>query len=365
VEALKDQKFAFEPDDRTTAHVLRADPADAAAGTVAALLASPPMPATTSVSLVVPVKDEAASIEALVRSIQCQVHPPEEVIIVDGGSSDGTAGVIRRLVGDDVRYRLVEAGPATPGRGRNVGIEAATRPWVALTDAGITLDPHWLDRLIRLVETDGRVDVVYGTFGPARGSFFERCADLAYVAPMTPSAAGPVRTRFIASCLLRKDVWRRVGGFPDLRAAEDRIFMRRLDALGCRVAIAPEARVTWQLAPTPGQTFQRFRRYSTHNVLGGEQKNWHHGVFRLYLAGLGLGLLARARGRSAFPLVAAAGSLRVARTIWRRREGRGTAWVLRPDRFVTVGAILAILDAATFIGWIEAYLPRQRRVPEA
>jgi len=300
-----------------------------------------------------------------VRTIGRQVRQPDEVVIVDGGSSDTTAAAVRRLSADDARYRVIEAGPATPGRGRNVGIDAATHEWVALTDAGIDLDPFWLERLVRAVEHDDGIDVVYGSYVTARNSFFERCADLAYVSPPTPSPVGPVRSRSVASCLVRKEAWRRAGGFPDMRASEDLLFMRRLDALGCRVATAPEARVTWQLQPTAWLTFQRFRRYSKHNVLAGEQGNWHHGIARQYLGAVGLVVVARAARRSPLPLLAGAGSLRVARTLWRRREGRGLAFVLRPDRFAAVGAVLAVIDAATFVGWVEAYLPGSSRDPAA
>lgn len=326
-----------------------------------ALLASSPMAAQTCVTLVVPVRDEAASVGPLLRSIQEQVRQPDEIVLVDGGSTDGTVAAIRRVVGVDPRYHVIEAGPATPGRGRNIGIEAATHPWVALTDAGITLDPHWLERLLRVVEHDDGIDVVYGSFTTARGSFFERCADLAYGSPARPSSVGPVRSRFIASCLLRSEVWRRAGGFPDLRAAEDLLFMRRLDDLGCRVAVAPEARVTWQLQPTALGTFQRFRRYSMHNALAGQQQHWHHGIARQYLCALAVVVAARTIRRSPVPLLAAGAALRVAGRIWRRREGRGVVWVLRPDRFAVVGAIMVTIDAATFVGWLEAYLPGQRR----
>lgn len=319
------------------------------------------MPARINISLVVPVKDEAGSIEALLHSIDRQVRPPDEVVLVDGGSTDGTAATIRRLTEGDHRYRLIEGEASTPGRGRNVGIEAASSAWVALTDAGIELDPHWLDRLARFVEHDESIDVVYGAFSAARGSWLERCADLAYVSPLSASPVGPVRTRSVASCLLRREAWRRAGGFPDLRAAEDLLFMRRLDELGCRVAIAPEARVTWQLQPSLAATFGRFRSYSMHNVLAGQQRYWHHGLARQYLAGLAVVVVARRLRRSPVPVLVVGGSARVARTVWRRREGRGVAWALRPDRLAGVAAVMAVVDAATFAGWIDA----RRRRPAA
>src|SRR5579859_7998682 len=95
----------------------------------------------SSVSLVIPIRDEEQTLPALFRSIRSQLRMPEEVILVDGGSTDNTVSMTRELCNGDARFRVVEAGPATPGRGRNVGVAAAVNDWVAFTDAGIELDP--------------------------------------------------------------------------------------------------------------------------------------------------------------------------------------------------------------------------------
>ncbi|MBW3548777.1 MAG: glycosyltransferase family 2 protein, partial [Actinobacteria bacterium] len=260
---------------------------------------------------------------------------------------------------DHPAWRVAEAGPATPGRGRNIGFEAATTEWVALTDAGIELDAHWLDRLARVAEADREAEIVYGHYEPAPNGYFAACAALAYVAPPEASAHGPVRWRSIASSLVQKELWARAGGFPDLRAAEDRFFMRKLDYLGARVAIAPEARVTWQLQAGLLATFRRFRTYSRVNALAGEQRNWHHGVARMYAVALALGILAP-RWRHRLLLGLLAGLTRVERCIWAHRQGRGSAWALNPGRIAGVAAVLLAVDAATFVGWGDAVLARRR-----
>src|SRR4051812_12519152 len=110
--------------------------------------ARPPAAESLEVSLVIPVRNEERSLPALISSIQAQTFPPAEVVIVDGGSGDGTVELGRRLTEGDARFRFVEAGDATPGRGRNVGTEAARSEWVAYTDAGIRVEPTWLERLV-------------------------------------------------------------------------------------------------------------------------------------------------------------------------------------------------------------------------
>src|SRR5215213_9150725 len=138
------------------------------------------------ISLVVPVRNEEESLARLVSSIRRQTRQPDEVLLVDGGSTDRTVALARELAEGDARFRVVEAGQASPGRGRNVGAAEARHPWIAFTDAGIGLDPEWLERLAEQVEVEPETEVVYGNFDPATRTFFERCAAIAYVMPKTP-----------------------------------------------------------------------------------------------------------------------------------------------------------------------------------
>jgi len=310
------------------------------------------------VTVIVPLRNEASSFDALHRSIEAQRRPPDAVILVDAGSTDATLDLARAACSRYAHWQVIEAGPATPGRARNVGIEAATTDWVALTDAGIVLDRFWLDRLARFVDADPALEVVYGSYEPTPGSWFTDCASLVYVSPASDSPVGPSRDHSVASCLLRRDLWARAGGFPDLRAAEDRIFMRQLDDIGARVAISAEARVWWQLQPTFRSTFRRFRTYSRVNALAGEQRYWHHRVLRMYVLSAPCLMLARLHDRRWLLLPVSGALLRAGRSIWARREGRPATWALNPLRLLTTLGITLTVDAATFTGWTQAGIER-------
>src|SRR5436190_16098535 len=106
------------------------------------------------VSLVVPLRNEESTLPALIASIEGQTRPHDEVILVDGGSTDRTVAVAQELTRQAARYRILSAGQATPGRGRNVGIAAVQYDWIALTDAGIRLEPTWLAELIAVAERE-------------------------------------------------------------------------------------------------------------------------------------------------------------------------------------------------------------------
>jgi len=312
------------------------------------------------VSLVIPVRDEERSLPALISSIRAQTYPAAEVVIVDGGSTDRTVEVGRGLTAGDARFRFVEAGEATPGRGRNVGTEAARSEWVAYTDAGIRLEPTWLERLAGEAERDPGAEVVYGNFEPAGDSFFERAAALAYVPPKVGRPGGRMRGPSTASMMLRREVWRRVGGFPDLRAAEDLIFMERIGEQGFSVRYAPGATAWWQLQQGLARTFRKFVLYSKHNVWAGRQRFWHYGVARQYAAALAFVALALVHSPWWLAAPAAGLAARAEKGIWLRREGRGLAWALNPARLVSVSVIILTIDLATFAGWAQALLSRRR-----
>jgi glycosyltransferase involved in cell wall biosynthesis len=316
------------------------------------------------VTLVVPVRDEAATLGALFTAIRAQTRPPDAVLLVDAGSADGTADLARRLAGEDSRFRIVMAGPATPGRARNVGIAHAATEWIALTDAGVEPAPTWLEELEAAAIALPGCEVAYGTYEPAVGSLFEQCAALAYVAPRRSTPAGELRGPFIASSLVRRGAWAAVGGFPDLRAGEDTVFMERLERRGARTAWAPRASVSWTMQPDLARTFRRFRVFARVGALAGRQDNWHFGVLRIYAGAAAITLVARLGDRRLAVLVPLGGLARVTGAILQRRDGRPLTWALRPAHIAGVALILATTDLALFIGWSEA-IARAAAVPQS
>ncbi len=310
------------------------------------------------VSVIVPVRDEEHSIRELLDSLLKQTRPPDEIVITDGGSVDATPQIIEEYIQQGAPVRLIRAGAALPGRGRNLGAAAAQFGWLGFTDAGIRLENNWLETLVARAAQDNSIDIVYGSWEPVTDTFFKECAAIAYVPPPALRDGIVVRPRFIASTLLRREAWERVGGFPeDLRSAEDLVFMDRLEAAGYRAVFEPRAQVHWNLRPTLGTTFKRFLIYSRNNIRAGLWRQWQATILFRYAVLLVLLVLALILDPrwvwvpvSAWLLMLAA---RAAVSIRRNRHCYPASWFHNLIRASLIMSLLAVLDVAAIIGSVQ------------
>ena len=328
------------------------------------------------VSVIVPVRDEEHSIRELLDSLLDQTRPPDEIVITDGGSVDATPQIIETYIQRGAPVRLLRAGPALPGRGRNLGAVAAQFDWLAFTDAGIRLHRDWLENLAARVERDEAIDVVYGAWEPVTDTLFKKCAAIAYVPPPVAQADGAVmRPRSIASALLRRDAWAAVDGFPeDLRSAEDVLFMDRLQQAGYRTVFEPRAQVHWNLRPNLGSTFKRFLIYSRSNIRAGLWRQWQAtilGRYAVLLVLLVLALIVDPRWVwvpvLAWLLLLAA---RAVVSIRRNRHCYPASFLQNFLRVFVIVPLLAVLDAAAIAGsvqWLllDAFRSRRKGPVEA
>ncbi|MDZ4229371.1 MAG: glycosyltransferase, partial [Patescibacteria group bacterium] len=97
------------------------------------------------VSVVITVKNEADTIESLLQSLRAQTKKPDEIIVVDAGSTDDTSKIVKRY---SITYRVCDRG-TNRAKGRNFGIRASRNKIIAVTDAGCRADQHWLERLTK------------------------------------------------------------------------------------------------------------------------------------------------------------------------------------------------------------------------
>jgi glycosyltransferase involved in cell wall biosynthesis len=299
----------------------------------------------TGVSVVVPLYNEAATVARLLAALAAQTRPPDEAVLVDAGSTDGTAARAA-AVPTPFTVRMLRRGRLNPGEARNEGIASAAHEWIALTDGGIRPEPPWLEELLAARGTNA--DVVFGSYEPVCDTRFRMCAALAYVSPR--SATG-IRGPVVASLLIRKTAFDAVGRFPSHRAAEDLVFVERLLAGSFQVAYAPRAVVHWETAPSVRSTFRRFALYSAANLAAGRGRFWHLGLARQYvllLALIGLGYSAGAGAWSGLGLVAALGA-RALKAGWQKR-GQLPFPTFDPGLLAGAAGLLFVVDLATLWG---------------
>ncbi len=307
------------------------------------------------VSVIVPVRDEEDSIRELLDSLVAQTRPPDEIVITDGGSTDRTPEIIEDYGRKGLPVKLIRAGAALPGRGRNLAAAEASCEWLAFTDGGIRLDKHWLEYLVSKAEQQGSIDIVYGSVEPVTDTFFTECAAIAYVPPPKPQEDVIARPRFIASSLVRREAWAKVKGFPeDLRSAEDLLFMERMETAGYRAVFEPRAQVYWRLRSTLKSTFKRFLVYSLNNIRAGLFNQWQARILFRYVMLFVVLVSVLIVEPSWFWLPIALWVLMlVARSfvsLWRNRKCYPGTFSRNLRRSLMVIAILAVLDAAAIIG---------------
>lgn len=133
------------------------------------------MTALTGISVVVPVRNGAATIAETLRSIAAQNdgRRPFEIIVVEDGSDDGSRGLVERAA-LDLPITILQG----PGRGAaaavNAGLRAASHPIVAQVDQDVVLERDWLARLLPHFD-DPQVGAAQGRYTVDRSaSFFAR-----------------------------------------------------------------------------------------------------------------------------------------------------------------------------------------------
>jgi hypothetical protein len=192
------------------------------------------------VSIVVTELNEIGEIARVIASLLAQNPPAAEVIVVDGGSSDGTW---EWLVGESEREpRLVairdetcslKFSPGPVSRGRNVAIRAAKSQIIACADAGCTYAPDWLRNLTAPLLAGTAEYALGGTMiDPEQHTVWDVASAPFFSIKLSPTA--PTKSCTARSMAFTKALWQLIGGFPEqVLVGEDTLFdsaARRLTA---------------------------------------------------------------------------------------------------------------------------------------
>jgi glycosyltransferase involved in cell wall biosynthesis len=240
-----------------------------------------------AVSVAVTVLNEAADIDSLVDSLMHQTSPPAEVIIVDGGSTDGTW---ERLLAAQSKYPVLipirdescnrQRSPGPIARGRNVATTAASSDIVACADAGCTYGSDWLANLTApIIAGDAQYSVGGSYIDPTNCTVWDIASAPFFGVKLNPDTATKSCTaRSMAFC---KELWQRVGGFPEtVFLGEDTIFDSKVRGL-VAPAFPARAKACYQPRHTFRSALRQMVGYSvTDGVLGGRSARLWRNIAR-------------------------------------------------------------------------------------
>jgi dolichol-phosphate mannosyltransferase len=203
----------------------------------------------SSIAAIVPVLNEAARVGATLASLSACGHEVTEIVVVDGGSTDGTRAVVEAGSRRDPRVRFVDASPVASGwngKAWNLenGLRATNAPWIATIDADVRIGATVLGAAVARAEADGlaalsvatRQELVDGASAllhPALLTTLVYRAGLPNVATRDPARVQANGQVFVA----RREALVRTDAFRAARASrcEDVTVARVLAAAGERV----------------------------------------------------------------------------------------------------------------------------------
>ena len=213
------------------------------------------------ISLIATVLNESDNIRHLFDSIMRQTRPPDEVVIVDGGSRDDTVSIIRAYQEKLPLRLLVEPG-CNISEGRNRAINAAAGSIIAVTDAGVRLSDDWLEKITDPLLANPQLNVVGGFFRADPQTSFE----IALGATTLPLEAEIDAETFLPSSrsiAFRKAAAEEIGLYPEwLDFCEDLIFDLRLRQAAGPFAFAPAALVYFRPRTTLRKYFRQYFLYA-------------------------------------------------------------------------------------------------------
>ena len=208
-----------------------------------------------AIALISTVFNEGEDIFRWAECLRRQTRKPDEFVIVDGGSTDGTPERLQKAFshGDFPAPKIIVQKCNIAG-GRNLAIQNTTAEIVASSDASSYPEPEWLDEIVRPLLENSSVDAVGGKTIVTAENEFQNFLVAMEGQPKDDDGYYP-SSRNLA---LRRAAWASVGGYPEwpTLAGEDALYNFELHAVGKKFACNNAALVRWSIRPTPESYFK-------------------------------------------------------------------------------------------------------------
>ncbi len=315
---------------------------------------------TIGVTLIATLLDEEGSLAEWWSSILGQTRHPDQVLVVDGGSRDGTLHALTSLAENapfDTRIEVYKG--SNIAQGRNRAISLASHGVIAVSDGGCILERHWLEKLLQPMQDDPEVRLVAGFYQPLRGGWFQELSACATL----PLSREVRQSRFMPSSrslAFHREVWEKAGGYPEwLEIGEDMYFNHAWKKLGIKHALAKDALVFWRMREDLPSLLKQYFLYARGDGEAGMYPQRHLLRFATYGL-LAWVLLKKESDRSKIAALAAA-QLYAGRR-WVRIHsfmGMRPTWQ-QAAAAAAIPPLMLAIDAAKMAGYLSGRMRRRR-----
>ncbi|MDO8270206.1 MAG: glycosyltransferase [Candidatus Levybacteria bacterium] len=229
-------------------------------------------------AFIVTVFNEQKSLGKLLDSLLKQTLIPDEIVVVDAGSTDNTIKILKKYSSKfpkNVLKIIVRKGNRSVGR--NTAIQNSKAGIIAVSDAGCILDRKWFENITKPLD-DKKIDVVAGFYKPIAKNAFQKS-----LAAYTCFPEDKLTNDFLPSSrsvAFKKSAWESVEGYPEhLDTCEDLVFARNMKKLGLNFFVEKRAIVYW---PQRKDLLEAFRQFFSYAKGDGEARYIRFGTPFLY-----------------------------------------------------------------------------------
>jgi glycosyltransferase involved in cell wall biosynthesis len=200
-------------------------------------------------TLVSTIFNEAKRLPQTISDLESQTHQPDEIIITDAGSNDGTWEMLKEWQQrSTIPIVLLQEERCNVAHGRNLAIAAAQHEVIVSTDFGCRFHPQWLESITGPFQREDGIEVVGGAFSVVEEEIQTLSAKGNYL--LTNGYKLELNEAFIPSSrsiAYQKDVWRKIGGYCEwlTLAADDLVFGMQIKSMGYKIHLVNAPFVYW------------------------------------------------------------------------------------------------------------------------
>ena len=208
-------------------------------------------------TVVIRALNEGSHIGKLLYGLQQQTILPDEIILVDSGSTDDTLLIASSY---DVLIEKISKDQFTFGRALNIGCRKASKEILIFLSAHVyPSDKDWLLNIIRPFEND----LVVCSYGKQRGNSLTKFSEHQIFLSLFPDSREDIRTKYFcnnANCAIRKKEWEKINYDETLTGLEDLDWAKKQYEKGKEIVYVPEAEIIHVHEENRSQVKNRFKR---------------------------------------------------------------------------------------------------------